>query len=118
MQEILPYYRGDNLLHQLMSQKTNYIHETSQNPESVNLANNVHINEDLNYSIENNCIASAHYDEIHDIILNPINEFITNNHPIQINSSVHINRDFNTCSITGFICCCSYIDPFTSISYI
>ncbi|KAL5239173.1 hypothetical protein ACI65C_006583 [Semiaphis heraclei] len=98
MQEILPYYRGDNLLHQVMSQNMNDVHVTSQNPESVNVANNVHINEDSNYSIENNCITSAHYEEIHGIILNPNNEFITNNHPIQMNSSVHINQDFNTCS--------------------
>jgi len=30
--------------------------------------------------------------------LNPNNEFITNNHPIQFNSNDHINHDFNTCS--------------------
>jgi len=98
IQEILPNYRGDNLLYQGTSQKTNDIHETSQNPETFNLANNVHIDENSNYNIENNCITSAQYEEIRDISLNPNNEFITNNHPIQFNSSVHINYDFNTCS--------------------
>lgn len=85
-------------MHQGTTQKTNNIHETSQNPESFNLANNVHIDEHSNYNIENDCITSAQCEEIHDISLNPNNEFITNNHSIQFNSSVHINHDFNTCS--------------------
>jgi len=74
------------------------IHKTSQNPESFNVANNVFIDENSNYSIEKNCITSAHHEEISDIMLNLNNEFITNNHSIQINSSVNINQDFNTCS--------------------
>ncbi|CAI6377238.1 unnamed protein product [Macrosiphum euphorbiae] len=99
IQEILPYYRGDNLLHQGMSQKTTDIHETSQNPEAFNIANDKHIDEDSNVNIENNCITSAHFEESHGISLKQNNEFITYNHPIQFNSSVHINHDFNnTCS--------------------
>jgi len=59
-----------------MSQKQNVLHEISQTPETLNLTNNVHIDENSIYNLENNCSS------------------ITKS--IEVNPSVHINYDLNT----------------------